>query len=562
MTQNLWVNARGKEYAVANHTLWLEKLFRAKLPPIEDVEHEIEKNRLYDWALRTNWLRARVDYNSRSLYVDPDPLTGDQWRWLARRGAADHLQIYNSDGKELANFQPGQRKKKKQHEGLAHRLKLGMGIEEYVREAIDVKKFIIDQPVFIIRRDGKRWMVGVNPPVAKGGMIVSAPVLGFLDELAHGLWLIHSLALPYEKIGRRLVGRIYNTKEAAAEALWKVIGPHLSEAAPESVRDWILNQKDPPAREMEYQVWAKGTLYGKFKTLEQAHRFVGQATGSVWVYAPYVEIRKVHLPTAAVMSRFRVTGNGGLIPITEAVDVKDFIVQQPEQRYWVKSDGRTYWGGPYKEGEDISQRIGGHWHASPLDVPTFSYDEAKAEVDRLVEVFGGTISNTELYGNETVWMVPVDEEVIVVAKKRRDASERKRRRRDYLKQFGEAVNPRDFIDKNAGEFLFVINEYVENTHDDRETRPLRVGYSTEIEQDEAKARRVAVAMAEKAGRRADAQSFYPNDKGVLRVELEHWDISAAYGEDAVLKHTYLVKADGTFEEISGPADASRVGIAR
>lgn len=78
---------------------------------------------------------------------------------------------------------------------------------------------------------------------------------------------------------------------------------------------------------------------------------------------------------------------------------------------------------------------------------------------------------------------------------------------------------------------------------------------TQINGDEVKARRVAVSLAQQA-------QYAEEDSWISRVELECWDCPAEYTEPARLLHTYLVKADGTFEEISGRSHPERVALAR
>lgn len=537
MVQNLWVSPRGQEFIVQNHTSWLEQAFKTKLPPVDAVAHEIEKNRLYDWAFRMNWLKAQIDFSKRALYADPCPATGDQWRWLARRGAAGHLLIYDTDGKELANFQPGKRRHQESvdpkefieqqperlqtfeeisdalrtgdiakergaiiqypsidfesyvvpagvtpdpanddywgwcfglifddsaaaadAEGyakyeqamlncplksgyggfyniprggswdmrqtvipadvwpklkadfdaflaelrqrivvpevsmentpaghrdvyerrLVQRIKLGVGVEAYVREAIDAKDFIMSQPIFGFHQFGSATSIYVSGPefVKRGSRKYRPDVwqphawhkntqaiwyVACIIEDSNGRWRLYAVdeEKPDDKRKQQALARLYTrewpTKEDAANEIWNVLFTVQQESMAFNPRDWLLNLKEPRARDVDYKVILlvdgdEETVSYPFKSLEKAvHRAI-QMAQYYSMYQPQgvppeqtmVTIEKQYRPTGGILARWKVQPSGGLLPLAEAIDPKKFIAKLPNETVLARKVLRRY----------------------------------------------------------------------------------------------------------------------------------------------------------------------------------------------------------------------------
>jgi hypothetical protein len=129
------------------------------------------------------------------------------------------------------------------------------------------------------------------------------------------------------------------------------------------------------------------------------------------------------------------TAEGVVNKLLEAEDVDpEQYVSSFEPRYWIYSKvnafnpTKTYWGGGF--GEPPNHTTGrGLWHRSPLDAASFNQEEAKQELEHLIQNYANISMGGRAIAAKQVGMELVDNKFMHHWRKQREYQARRKARR-------------------------------------------------------------------------------------------------------------------------------------
>lgn len=101
---NYWVDASGKEHRLdQTHVAWAAQQAGVTLPSGEDVSYMAEQNRVYNFMFARRWMKAALDQEARTLYVE-GMATSQQKLWAVNLAQQQHLQVLDTEGDKVCDF--------------------------------------------------------------------------------------------------------------------------------------------------------------------------------------------------------------------------------------------------------------------------------------------------------------------------------------------------------------------------------------------------------------------------------------------------------------------------